>query len=71
MKRNIKIYYDLHFGLLQPLSPAELNELCTYESWLPDLPQVLYYPETSPRFEKKERKRLRTLFRKVFNSLQN
>ena len=71
MKRNIKIYYNLHFGKFQPLSAAELNELCMYESWLPDLPQVLYYPETSSRFGKKEKNRLPTRLRKVLNGLQN
>ena len=71
MKKNTKIYYDLHFGTLAPLSAAKLNELCMYESWLPDLPPVLFYPEPSCRFEKKERKRLRTYLRKAFNSLQN
>ena len=71
MKKNTKIYYDLHFGTLRPLSAAELNELCMYESWLPDLPQTLFYPETSARFEKKERKRLHTHFRKVLALVQN
>jgi hypothetical protein len=71
MKRNTKNYYDIHFDSLKPLSEAEMNELCMYESWLPDLPSVLFFPETATRIEKQEKKRLHGHFRTELHRSQN
>lgn len=72
MKKNTKKYYATHFGDFNPLSAAEVNELCVYESWLPALPVKLFFPSPlTAAGDMPAKTALREYIKKALSLLQN
>jgi len=72
MRNEIKQYYEANFGPFNSITAAEIEVICSNESWLIDMPAGNFYSNRTSRLaELVTRKYLQARIKKSFKLIQN